>query len=168
MSESAFEFLYFLITQILDLSKHYITTDKHFGNLLQLEKLAQAGFYATLNCKKNSQFTKLWKRELEVGLPKEKSRWTKKNNITAACFYNKNKLHLLSNALIVSEEDQFNLMVANFYNYHSYNSLSCSFLVGVIEWRLTNGYILYKYNTKTSLSYRDYRMEIVTYLLKKK
>ena len=53
-SESVFESLYFLVIWILDLSKHHITADKHFGNLPQLEKLAQAGFYAILNCKKNS------------------------------------------------------------------------------------------------------------------
>ena len=189
-SESAFESLHSLATWIPDPPKHHITADKHFGNLPQLEKLAQAGFYATLNCKENSQPTKLWKGGLGVGLPKGKSRWAKKNNITAACFYNKGKLHLLSNALIVSDGglsnyverkkfldhydatkrggDQFNLMVANFHNHHSHNSPSRSFLVGVIEWGLTNGYILYKYNTKTPLSHRDYLMEIVTYLLKKK
>lgn len=188
-SQTAFQALVTLPSYLAHKDKHHITADKHFSNLDQLWKLAEQGFCCTLNCKKNAQPGDLWKKGLEVGLPQHRSRWAEMDGVTAACFYNRGVLHLLSNFLIVNDggkssaaerriflehydntkraADQFNNYVSKFHNHHSHAQQSHSFLNGLLEWGLTNGYILYKYNTSKPLSHRKYLYQISQYLLNK-
>lgn len=83
--------------------KFHITADKSFSNLNQAELLEQQGHFFTLNCKTNSQSTKLWQGGLGVGLPLFRSRFVTKNNIVAGAYQSKSKLHILFNFFTITE-----------------------------------------------------------------
>jgi hypothetical protein len=165
----------------------HITVDKYFGNVEQAEKLTEKGLFFTFNYKANSKPTILWKGDLARGLPKFRSRFARKGLLVTAVFHSKSKLHFLSNFFQVVEipnsdraergkmiqyydntkrrGDQFNQLVANFHNPHLHKQGKHSLFHRWIEWDFTNGFILYKLNTKQPLTHRHYLQYLSAYLL---
>lgn len=176
-----------LVTKKGKQKRHHVTADKHFSNVPQAELLINKGLMVTLNCQGGTKPKKLWEGGLSRGLPKGISRFARKGKLIAGAFHSKAKLHIVSNYFKAREigksgfherrkllqhyddtkrgADKFNYLVKRFHNAHAHPDPARTILNGWIEWALTNGYILYKYNTAKPLTHRKYLWQIALYLL---
>ena len=61
--------------------------------------------------------------------------------------------------------DQFNHLVSNFHNNHPQCTTKLTLLNGILEWAITNGYIMYKYHNTHPVSHHQYWEKISEHLL---